>query len=155
MSVAEANGDGPVAAYLRGNLALIAELERAMIRERLNAGKAARKREGRHVHGRLPYGYRSAGGGVLAVDAAAAEVVRRIFTDAREGSSPARIAASLNHDGVPASRGGLWSRQAVTLILRNEVYCGERHGVKKAQPAIVSRRVFNEAQAALETRTRR
>ena len=41
VSVAEEhNGDGPLAEFVRGQLALIAEYERALIRERLAAGKA-------------------------------------------------------------------------------------------------------------------
>jgi DNA invertase Pin-like site-specific DNA recombinase len=41
-SVAEEhNGDGPIGEFIRGQLALAAQLERAMIRERLSAGKAA------------------------------------------------------------------------------------------------------------------
>jgi hypothetical protein len=31
-------------------------------------------------------------------------------------------------------------------LLRNTLYAGELHGVKRAQPAIVNRRVWNEAQ---------
>jgi hypothetical protein len=44
---------------------------------------------------------------------------------------------------------------AVRTILTNPAYTGERHGVKRAHPAIVSRRLFNRAQAALDARRRR
>jgi site-specific DNA recombinase len=159
VSVAEQNGDGPLAEYIRAQVALVAQLERSMILERVNAGKARAKRDGRHVHGRIPYGYRSAGGGKLAIHtykvdrektsyADEAAIVRRIFTDARDGWNPGRIARELNRDGIPAAQGGPWSYQVVRGILRNPVYAGERYGVRGAQPAIVSRRLWNAAQRA-------
>ena len=51
----ETNGDGPIAEFMRGQLALVAQLERAMISERLSAGKAKAKGRGRHVHGSVAY----------------------------------------------------------------------------------------------------
>ena len=62
LSAAEQHGDRPQAGLIRGQLALTAELERAMILERVGAGKAAKKKQGRHIHGRIPYGYRSKAG---------------------------------------------------------------------------------------------
>jgi hypothetical protein len=42
----------------------------------------------------------------------------------------------------------------VRTILANPAYTGERHGVKKAHPAIVSRRAFNEVRSVLDSRRR-
>jgi site-specific DNA recombinase len=150
-SVAEAkNGDGPLAEFIRGQLALVAQLERSMILERVGAGKAKKKALGRHVHGRVPYGYTSTAG-ELALDPEPAEVVRRIFNDAREGDSPGRIAARLTIEAVPSPGGRDWTPKAVRRILSNEVYAGERYGVKRAHPAIVSRQAFNSAQRSRES----
>jgi hypothetical protein len=82
--------------------------------------------------------------------------VRRIFRDACDGQTPGRIARNLNRDEVAAPQGGSqgWSPAGVRLILRNAVYAGERYGVKRAHPAIVSRQVFNAAQRGLEQRRR-
>jgi hypothetical protein len=82
--------------------------------------------------------------------------VRRIFRDARDGYTPGWIARRLNRDGIPPPRGGAngWSEAGVRLILRNPAYCGERHNIKRAHPAIVSKRAWNEAQAALNARAR-
>lgn len=144
VSTAEENGDGPLAEYLRGNLALVAQLERAMIRDRLTSGKLAKKKLGRHVHGRIPYGYRS-DSGILEPVPELELVVRRIFSEAKS-SGPGSIARRLNADEIAGPRGGQWSRQAVTLLLRNPVYAGERHDVKRAHKAIVSKRAWNAAQ---------
>ena len=72
--------------------------------------------------------------------------MRRIFGEAKSGLGPGRIARWLNKDEIPGPRGGRWNRQSVTNLLGNAVYAGELHGVKRAQPAIVSRRLFNAVQ---------
>jgi site-specific DNA recombinase len=151
VSVAEENGDGPVAEFIRGQLALVAQLERAMILDRVRAGKAKKKSLGRHVHGRVPYGYRSDHGVLAPVDALA-QVVRRIFDEAKKGDSPGRIARALAAEGVASPNGATWSAKAVQRIITNAAYAGERYGVKRAHPAIVSRRLFNAANAALNER---
>jgi site-specific DNA recombinase len=143
VSVAEHNGDGPMAEFMRTQVAAVAQLERAMILERVGAGKALGRKRGRHVHGSIPFGYRSKGRGELEVVEEQAAIVRQIFRAAKEGDSPARIARDLNADGVPSPRGGGWSRQGVTRMIRNPIYAGERYGVKRAQPAIVSRQLWN------------
>jgi site-specific DNA recombinase len=151
VSVAEEhNGDGPIGEFIRGQLALAAQLERATIRERLSAGKAKGKQLGRHVHGRPPYGYQSEHG--ILTPNENATVVKRIFQESRDGRTAGRIARILNHEGIPAPQGGAkgWSDAGVRLILRNDAYTGERHGVKRAHPAIISRRLYNETQKRLE-----
>jgi site-specific DNA recombinase len=147
----ERNGDGPLAEFIRGQLALVAELERSMILERVGAGKAKKKQIGRHVHGRVPYGYLSERG-VFTIDEARAEVVRRIFSDVRAGDSPGRVARALNAERIPSPLGAQWSPKAIERIVENVAYAGERYGVKRAHPAIVSRRVLNEARSQLDRR---
>jgi len=143
----QTNGDGAIAEFIRGQLALVAQLERATIRDRLSAGKAARKLQGRHVHGRPPYGYRSQAGILEPVDDEAT-IIRRIYRDATDGWTPGRIARELNRDGIPSPRGGRWVSKVVRGILANPAYAGERYGVKGAHAAIVSRRAWNAAQRA-------
>jgi DNA invertase Pin-like site-specific DNA recombinase len=160
VSTAEENGDGPIAEFIRGQLALVAQLERSMILDRVRAGKATRKREGKHVHGNVPYGYRSVAapdgkGRTLAlVDDTAAAVVRRVFQAAKQGDTPGRIARDLNGGGVTGPRGGEWNRTAVRGMIENIAYSGERYGVKNAHPGIVSRRLFNAANETLARRSR-
>ncbi len=155
VSTAEENGDGPMAEFVRGQVALVAQLERAMIRERLGAGKAKAKAQGRHVHGRVPYGY-SSERGRLEPDEERAEVVRRIYADAIGGYTPGQVAKRLNRDGIVAPQGGAqgWSPAGVRVILTNAVYTGERHELKRAHPAILSRQTFNKAQSQLASRQR-
>lgn len=155
VSVAEENGDGPLADFIRGQLALVAQLERAMILERVSAGKAKKKALGRHVHGRVPYGY-SSENGILTPDPDVTPIVRRIFRDVTDGRSPGRIARELTAEGVPSPQGGrAWSANGIRSIVTNTAYAGERYGVKRAHEAIVSRRAFNAAGVALRSRSAR
>jgi hypothetical protein len=112
---------------------------------------------GRHAVGRCPYGYLSAdktdSRGTLRIDPERAPVVKRIFTLARDGDGPSRIARRLNHEGVPGPTGKGWNRQTVTNLVRNTVYAGEMHSVRGAQPAIVSRRLWNAAQRGRDWET--
>ena len=80
--------------------------------------------------------------------------MQRIFRDARDGWTPGRIARALNRDSVPSAQGGFWKPQVVRSILTNPVYVGERYGVRNAHEAIISRRVWKAAQAALAARAR-
>ncbi len=153
MSASEDNGDGAVGKLMRHTLAGFAEFERDVIRGRLSAGKALRKLEGRHVHGRIPYGYSSTAG-VLERDEAQAAIVRRIFADAKAGRSAGAIARGLDADEIHGPTGRGWDRTTVLRMLGNITYTGEKYGVRKAHPAIVSRRAWNAAQAALAARAR-
>lgn len=160
LSVSEENGDGATARMVRGMLAVIADYEREVIRLRISAGKAARNREGKFEGGRPPFGYELApkraghDAGRLMVVPKHRPTVKRIFERAKEGESPARIARDLTTDRIPGPSGKGWSRQAVTLILRNPAYTGERAGVRDAQPALITRRMFLAVQRALDARRR-
>jgi site-specific DNA recombinase len=154
VSASEKNGNGdPFGELVEQIIAAISDFERKRILERVRGGKAAKKKEGRHVHGRVAYGYRSQAGRLEPV-AELVPIVRRIFLEAREGDSPGKIVRRLNRDAIGGPEQREWNRTTVRNILENPVYAGERYGVKRAHPAIVSRRVFNQAQAALEARAR-
>jgi DNA invertase Pin-like site-specific DNA recombinase len=149
----EHNGDGPLAEFVRGQLGLIAEYERALIRERLAAGKARARQEGKHAEGKPPYGYRS-DKGVLTPILDQAEIVKRIYREAKDGRTPGKIAKRLNDDGIPSARGSVWRSNSVRIVLTNAAYYGERHGIRKVHAPIISRRLFNQAQHVIQSRRR-
>jgi site-specific DNA recombinase len=108
------------------------------------AEKTRRGQRGRVEAGRIPggnsYGYRmirriAEDGNLIRgereIHPEEAAVVRQIFEDYASGQPPRAIAASLNRQGIPSPRGGLWnastingSRQRKNGILNNELYVG-------------------------------
>ncbi len=143
----ETNGNGDAIGELLDKLiGAVHDFDRKRIIERMKAGKVESRKLGRHTDGLPPYGYRQGTSGRFEVDDDQAAVVRGIFSRAREGLGPGPIARRLNAEGIPGPTGRPWSRQTVGNIICNPVYAGELHGVKKAQPALVSRRVWNAAQ---------
>ena len=65
------------------------------------------------------------------IDAAEAEIVRRIFREFAQGSSPRAIARRLNEDAIPGPKGKLWTDSVLrghskrgTGLLNNELYIG-------------------------------
>ena len=118
-----------------------------------NRAKARARQEGRHAEGKPPFGYRSAKG-VLTPIPEQAEIVKRIYRDAKDELTPGKIAKRLNRDEIPSPRGSVWRSNSVRIILTNPAYCGERHGIKKTHTPIISRRLFNEVETVLLSRGR-
>jgi hypothetical protein len=81
--------------------------------------------------GRVPnivYGYDKIKGDYfnLEINADEAAVVRRIFDSyVNEGHGAAKIAGLLNGEGIRTKRGAAWSQNAVSRILKNELYAGK------------------------------
>ena len=70
----------------------------------------------------LGYRYRN---GRFEVVPEEAETVKRIFHEYLSGSGTERIVKGLILDGVPTRRDAVWSKWAVTCILKNRVYTGD------------------------------
>lgn len=91
------NANG-TAKLLFGILAMVAEFERGLIRERMAGGRAAKKANGGHIGGSAPFGFRKVGAGkgamlepVPAEQAAIADM--RVWS--QEGQSLRQIAANV------------------------------------------------------------
>ena len=139
-------GATPEDELLRQFQGMIAEYERAQIRERTRRGKLHRARTGHQaVLSCAPYGYRYVkksdhSEGFWEIDAAQAEVVREVFARyINDGTSIGEIARWLTGRGVPTRTGkAVWDRSSVWGMLRNTAYRGqaafgktktlERHG---------------------------
>jgi site-specific DNA recombinase len=155
----EANGaEGPLAELIDRILGAIHDFDRKRILERVRAGKDERRRQGRHVGGPVPFGYRvaaaSEGGKILEAIEELRPIVLRIFRDAARGLSPGRIAQALNDEKVRGPTHGEWQRQTVRNVIENRAYRGELHGMANAHEAIVSPRLWNAANRALKSRAR-
>lgn len=139
-------GGTPEDELLRQFQGMIAEYERAQIRERTRRGKLHRARTGSQaVMSCAPYGYRYVkktehSEGFWEIDAVQAEVVREVFARyVEDGLSIGELARWLTERGVPTRTGkAVWDRSSVWAMLRNTAYRGqaafgktktlERHG---------------------------
>ena len=112
-------------------LGSFAEFEREIIRERLADTRAAMKRKGLRVAGRVPFGYGiSPTTKQLVPIAREAKRVRAMFAWASEGKLLTEIAGLANErrwKTKPSSRfpmGGRWTPRQVAELLANPVYIG-------------------------------
>jgi site-specific DNA recombinase len=100
--------------------------ERAEKSFRTKMGAQGKAEKGFVPGSKAPYGYRWESG-KIAIDEDRATVVRRIFSEAAEGSRMTTIAERLNQDGIPSPgeqpRG--WCRSSVQTILTRGAYYGE------------------------------
>lgn len=128
----ETLGSGPVSELHVGLEGTMARLFLVELGKKTRRGLAARVQAGFSAGGRC-FGYDLAAKGVLQVNQAEAETVRRIFTAYLGGASPRAIAKALNAEGVAGPRGRTWTaatingdRRAGDGILHQELYVGVR-----------------------------
>lgn len=116
----------PIGDYTDKQLALVAELERKLIVQRMTEGQAARASEDKWVGGPPPYGYQlepadDGKGTVLAEDPEEAKVVRRIYRMlAEERLSTGQVAEVLDADRVPTRRRSRWSHRRIRELLSDK-----------------------------------
>ncbi len=159
---------------LYGIKALMAQSERIKIRARTMMGRRRKAEMGvMPVKFRL-YGYvHDTRSGRVDIDEERAAWVRRLFAwCATERISAWAIARRLSGLGAPSPRGKGWYKETVARLLRNEAYCGTayvnkfdaRNGYRLrpreewipiAVPAVVSRELWEAAQATLGENRRR
>lgn len=131
--------EGEVGALHIGMGSTMSAIMLEQLGEKVRRGQRGVVEDGR-IPGGLSYGYRmvrkfGADGepvrGLREIDQDQAAIVRRIFDQYAQGTSPLAIAHQLNAEGVPAPRGGLWRASTITGhrqrrngILHNELYRG-------------------------------
>ncbi len=101
--------------------------------QKTKRGLAANIRNGKSAGG-ISYGYeRTAEVGVHKINKEEAAIILRIYKMYADGHTPRSIAGTLNAEGIPGPRGGVWNastinghRQRKNGILRNHLYIGIR-----------------------------
>jgi len=97
-------------------LGAMAEMERAVIRERVERGRQAKADKGGYAFGAPPIG-KKAVDGELVPDEAEQETIALIHRHRKSGKSPQRIADFLNAQSIPTKRGGVWHHSTVRKVL--------------------------------------
>lgn len=94
----------------------MAEMERSIIRERVERGRQAKADRGGYAFGAPPIG-KKAVEGELVPDELEQETIATIFRHRRSGKSPQKIADYLNAQNIPTKRGGTWHHSTVRKVL--------------------------------------
>ena len=108
--------DDPTRVLIRQVLGAMAQYERALIRARITAGKAAKAAKGGYVGGRPRYGWRAIGG-ELVEDEHEQAVIARVRREKDAGRSLREIGAGLVADGILPRSGGTWNPNTVRRLL--------------------------------------
>jgi site-specific DNA recombinase len=134
--------------FLISVMALVGELYREQLIDRVTRAARARAESGRYMTGACPpFGYswvKSAGDEVksrrdavvtgLEPDPVNAPLLREIFQRIADGETATAVATSFNERGIPTSRGGRrWWHQTMVTIVQNPVYKGEYEALRNMQ----------------------
>jgi site-specific DNA recombinase len=94
----------------------MAEMERAIIRERVERGRQAKADRGGYAFGAPPIGMKAVDG-ELVEDEREQETIALIQRHRKSGKSPQKIADFLNAQSIPTKRGGVWHHSTVRKVL--------------------------------------
>lgn len=94
----------------------MAEMERRIIRERVERGRQAKADRGGYAFGAPPIGQKAVDG-ELVPDEAEQETIALIHRHRKSGKSPQKIADYLNAQNIPTKRGGTWHHSTVRKVL--------------------------------------
>ena len=102
---------------------------------------------------------------ILVIDPELGWLVIRMYESYDRGISPDRLSFQLNEEGIRTQREKLWSRAAIMVILKNEVYKGtlvygrksnsSKHGVIRVENAcdtIITEELWNRVQTKMAKR---
>jgi site-specific DNA recombinase len=128
----------------------IAQLESEQIGERVKMGMSEKARKGSgHLGSGHPYGYTYRNGEMVTVPEEA-NIVGEMFQMYLRGSSLREIAETLNDRGIPSKTGKSWSKQSISKMLKNPLYCGHIRwdGIVRMgeHEPLVSEEIFKEVQ---------
>ena len=118
MQGASIDTSSPTGKFMLTILAAVAEMERGMIRDRCNNGRAMRKAQGRAI-GHPPFGYvLGEDGHTLKVHPEEHSALVRIRQMRADGASMREIARTLNAEGIKTKHGKVWAPGHVESVLR-------------------------------------
>lgn len=137
---------------INGMIELLDQYERMSISMKLAKGRKTKARAGVKACGVAPFGYKWKGTNVV-IDEEKSEIVKEIYSLYNNGYSLQKIADMLNNKGITTDRGKQFSKQAISVILKNDFYTGVvTHGTIKKQgthEAIISKVLFGKIQSKM------
>lgn len=117
--------------------ALVAQLERDMIAQRVRGALAEHSRRDGEAGGGMPYGYVRREQRIHVVPPEA-RIIRRIFIMRDQQMTLRAIAADLNRRRYPSPRGGKWHHSSVQVVLANAAYYrGGKRGASEVRWPVI------------------
>lgn len=139
-----------------GMVAVFAQLEAEMIRERTLEAFAQLRKHGRRLGG-IPFGYMAGETkeAPMLPDPEQAPIVREVFTRYAAGESITSLMQWMNANGVKGQRGGKWYMFTVTNMLANPAYMGYRRTAREgvlpgSHEPLITAEVWRKAQERLK-----
>ena len=133
-------------------LQALANHQRMEIKRKLAKGRRTKAEQGAKACGVAPYGYKWDNANII-VDTNKAQIVKEIYSMYNNGASLQKIADILNNKRITTDRGKKFSKQAISVILKNDFYCGiTTHGDIKGKgthEAIISKILFGRIQSKM------
>jgi len=138
------------------------EFQLELTRERMADARAALKRKGKRVAGRVPFGYQAdSRTKALWPHAEQSIVVRDFFKLASDGAKPSELAslANLQCWKDHAGETNRWTARKILKLLSNPIYTGRIHNGSDTLPgehnSIVNQETFDEVQRQIASRQTR
>ena len=159
VSATEAISQGPEGIILESVLEGMAEYYSADLAEKVTRGMTENALKCKYNGGiSVPYGYRIDEERRYQLDPVTAPIALEIFTRYAGGESATSIIDDLNRRGLKTSRGAPFNKNSLRNMLNNSNYIGVYHYkdvvIPDGVPAIVSKEVFEQAKARLESNKR-
>ena len=143
---------------INGFMELLDQYERMSISMKLAKGRMTKAKNGIKPCGVAPYGYKWNDKAEIVIDTDKANIVKEIYSLYNKGMSLQDIADKLNNDGITTDRGKQFSKQALSVILKNDFYTGViTHGsIKKdgTHEAIISKVMYGRIQSKMNKNRR-
>ncbi|MCQ2019421.1 recombinase family protein [Clostridium butyricum] len=144
---------------LNGMMELLDQYERMSISLKLAKGRRTKAKGGSKPCGAVPIGYMwDKNNSKIVVDEEKALIVKEMFRRALRNKSFQKIADQINSKGLTNTKGKRFTKQSVSLILKNKFYSGivlySNIEIEGNHEAIVSKTTFGKVQAIINRRNK-
>jgi len=148
----------PTETLLNDIMMVMDRYQRNEIKYKLAKGRTTKATKGLKACGIAPIGYKWNNNAEIIVDTDKADLVREIFNLALKNNSLQKIADIVNAEGHTTDRGKQFSKQAISVILKNKFYIGiVSHGDMETigvHEELVNKITFGKIQSLLSKRAK-
>lgn len=157
--VAESLPDAPEAVILESVLEGMAEYYSIQLSQNVLRGQLESAKKCQCIGGTRPLGYTVDADKHYVPDSKTAPIVQMIFEDYASGATISEIVSKLNKMGISTTRGGPFTKNSLTTLLKNEKYIGvytykNLVRIEGGMPALIDKPLFDKVQEMLKINRR-